>query len=159
MSRPIPTAANVLLVLLCAVGTASIGLTWSVVNVFGATIPLRGYQSRTGQAVATAFVASAAMCAAHALWPRLPRGAPLALAVAVGLGVPVLAVGPNLWSQSAAVSFAGSTPVPVPEAIGAGKWLAAGAGIVVAAVAAFVGWSGRAGQGRAATDASADGGA
>ncbi len=156
MSPRVPTVASVTLVLLCAVGAASIGLTWSVVNVFGAMIPMPGYRSVTGQASAMAFAASAAMCAAHAFRPRLPRRAPLASAVAVGLAVPALAVGPNLLFESASVSFAGSTPVPIPEAIGAGKWLASGAGILLAGVAACVGWSERAGQGRAAPAAPTD---
>lgn len=142
MAAQLPRSVMLVLLALCGLGMASIFMPWAVIELFGAAIPLHGYQIWTGKVCAGAFGILAVTCFAAILWPRLPWFVPLTLATVVGVGAPVLAVGPNLLFDRAEVLIAGR-PASIPETIAAGKYLASGAGLLIAGVAGGQWWFSR----------------
>jgi hypothetical protein len=129
----------VAVVALCLTGAWSVSLPWAVVDLLGTPVPFPGSWSWAGLVSAVAFAVLAAGWLGHAARPRLPRAVPLGWAVAVGVLVPAVVLGPSL--------LAGGLPAPLPGAVGAGKWLASAAGAAVAAVAGLVWWLGRSSAG------------
>jgi hypothetical protein len=143
MGQRHPMVVAVALVAVCALGIASVYLPWASVNLFGAVIAMPGSSGWAGQVTAAAFGVLAAACVVQLLWPRLPRRAPLTLAVVVGLGVLAITLGPSLLYPYAELSVAGGPPERIPSAIGVGKYVAMAAGATVALVAAWQLWQGR----------------
>jgi hypothetical protein len=136
---PIPIA--VVLVAACGLGIAAVYQPWASVNLLGAVISAPGSNGWAGQVTAVAFGILAAACLGQVLWPRLPRTVPLALAVLVGLGVVGTALVPSLLYPYAEVSVGdGDPPARIPVAMGIGKYLAVGAGLVTAVVAGWQLW-------------------